>query len=160
MHFYIQDIKQFSLYKNEAVLRNFPPTPYSEIISNLCICIAPTPPTLTMIVMLANINIRHCVLGSLRALTASNVRYFKPDRRSLMKVSDWHDGWRISTGSYFLIPYKQTFNADFPPDWTIFLSFKAEYVSQVGRLRTHQNAVKYFSFDQIIIFLRRELFSV
>ena len=137
MHFYIQDIKQFSLYKNEAVLRNFPPTPYSEIISNLCICIAPTPPTPTMIVMLANINIRHCVLGSLRALTAANVRYFKPNRRSLLKVSDWHQGWRISSGSYFLIPYKQTFNTDFPTDWTIFLSFKAEYITQVGRLRSH-----------------------
>ena len=69
----------------------------------------------------------------MRALTGSNVRYFKPNRRSLLKVSDWHDGWRISTGSYFLIPYKQTFNSDFPPDWTIFLSFKAEYISQVGR---------------------------
>ena len=157
MHFYIQDIKHFSLEKNQALLRNFPSTPYSEIIYNLCICIPSTPP---MIVEYTNSNTRPPCVGSLRALTASNVRYFKPDRRSLMKVSDWHDGWRISTGSYFLIPYKQTFNADFPPDWTIFLSFKAEYVSQVGRLRSHQNAVKYFSFDQIIIFLRRELFSV
>ena len=48
-----------------------------------------------------------------------------------MKVSDWQDGWRISTGSYFLIPYKETFRTDFPADWTIFLSFKAEYISQV-----------------------------
>ena len=76
------------------------------------------------------------------------MRYFKPNRRSLMKVSDWHEGWRISTGSYFLIPYKETFSTDFPPDWTIFLSFKAEYISQVGRLRSHQNVGKYFLFDQ------------
>ena len=157
MHFWIQDIKHFSLYKNEALLRNFPPTPYSEIISNLCICIPPTPQHQQWMLAHANIdtNVRSRV-GSWRALTESNVRYFKPNRRSLMKVSDWQDGWRISTGSYFLIPYKETFRTDFPADWTIFLSFKAEYISQVcWKIFPIWSKYKLNYF-----LLRRELFSV
>ena len=48
-----------------------------------------------------------------------------------MKVSDSHDGWRIKTGSYVSIPFKEAFRKDFPTDWTVFLSFKVEYTTQV-----------------------------
>ena len=41
-------------------------------------------------------------------------------------------GWGIRAGSYFLIPFRQAFGADFPQDWTIFLSFKTDSSSQVG----------------------------
>ena len=69
--------------------------------------------------------------GSYNALSRANVRYFKPNPRTLARLPDRHHGWRIRAGSYFLIPYKQAFRSFFPQDWTIFLSFKADSFSQV-----------------------------
>ena len=51
-----------------------------------------------------------------------------------LRLSGRHQGWGIRTGAYFLIPYKEAFKADFPSDWTIFLSFKADPFSQVWNL--------------------------
>ena len=70
--------------------------------------------------------------GSYNALSMANVRFFKPNPRTLVQLPDRLQGWRIRTGSYFLIPYKQASRSYFPQDWTIFLSFKADSFSQVG----------------------------
>jgi len=68
--------------------------------------------------------------GSYNALSMANVRFFKPNPRTLVQLPDRLQGWRIRTGSYFLIPYKQASRSYFPQDWTIFLSFKADSFSQ------------------------------
>ena len=85
--------------------------------------------------------------GSYNALSMANVRFFKPNPRTLVQLPDRLQGWRIRTGSYFLIPYKQASRSYFPQDWTIFLSFKADSFSQVGyksKLRRFQLTIPKF----------------
>ena len=97
--------------------------------------------------------------GSYNALSMANVRFFKPNPRTLVQLPDRLQGWRIRTGSYFLIPYKQASRSYFPQDWTIFLSFKADSFSQVGnksKLRRFQLTIPKF-YDILFWFLGKYL---
>ena len=97
------------------------------------------------------------ILGSLNALSQETLQYVKPHQDSLVALTDRHLGWRITTGSYFLIPYKHAFQTEYPKDWSIFLSFKANSFSQV-RNKTKSRKLGNTFLNSTFSFVFREFF--
>ncbi len=72
--------------------------------------------------------------GRTNALSVRDSRYFKPSPSAFRRVPGrGPDAWRIRPGSYFLLPFRQAFGADFPSrGFTVFLSIRAAEDSEVS----------------------------
>ena len=79
----------------------------------------------------------------MNTLSVSEARYFKPSPSAFERVRGrGKDAWLIRPGSYFLLPFRQAFAREFPPDFAILLTLRPTEESEVSELKSFESCGK------------------